>query len=621
MADTAWGDEFLVPGYEGEEHLKAGEFVYSLAMALRPLSETQQTILLQCMRPLFEQVKISAVPKTFKGMGGKLGLSSELERKLCRIDYCDGSACGFMQLVPLERREIGRLPLCEVCDRNIYKVTPGPNPKFQPKVCDYVIDPYETITDFLNRPDFLELYEEQWVAVDASIKSPDKAPTDKLGNAVYNDWLNGQARRFFRYARDRCDPGFLKYDRGTDTRTGTIFIFVMDIADYMSSATNIQSTKGAQSFGGFVSKLLSLPASCRNLSDWTFSDQVYNDGKKAKNPLQRQEWRLRSALEWRKGRVVKLTNGRSMRVHIVHMWWQGDGPMLEEMGGRYNFKNPNWWWQHSLNCIDVQELGGKSRHIVFPYLLNGKEIETRNTPEMIDNQALEVEKAYAVDDKTGKAAAQANGAHWRCAFAGGLTKSRNLPALEYFEFDHFTVQGWDHIHAGVIKQVIELVTKGLSPAARDAIAETIQCTQTARGEPRLCNWLVDGHNKIHTILNWFLHDALYHLWRVLPEEELQMVTMLWLHLVHIRSGAPTEKDLEISELARTNYELIKELNFGMPTAKPNDVKLLRAEFSVREFMTLPTSSELVVDSGMKTIMLSLRKLMSNGSAMKGAMKR
>ena len=54
MADTAWEDEFLVPGYEGEEHLKAGEFVYSLAMALRPLSETQQTILLQCMRPLFE---------------------------------------------------------------------------------------------------------------------------------------------------------------------------------------------------------------------------------------------------------------------------------------------------------------------------------------------------------------------------------------------------------------------------------------------------------------------------------------------------------------------------------------------------------------------------------------
>ena len=73
MADTAWEDEFLVPGYEGEEHLKAGEFVYSLAMALRPLSETQQTILLQCMRPLFEQVKISAVPKTFKGMGGEAG--------------------------------------------------------------------------------------------------------------------------------------------------------------------------------------------------------------------------------------------------------------------------------------------------------------------------------------------------------------------------------------------------------------------------------------------------------------------------------------------------------------------------------------------------------------------
>ena len=38
-------------------------------------------------------------------------------------------------------------------------------------------------------------------------------------------------------------------------------------------------------------------------------------------------------------------------------------------------------------------------------------------------------------------------------------------------------------------------------------------------------------------------------------------------------------------------------------------------------MTLPTSSELVVDCGMKVIMLSLRKLMSNGSAMKGAMKR
>ena len=100
-----------------------------------------------------------------------------------------------------------------------------------------------------------------------------------------------------------------------------------------------------------------------------------------------------------------------------------------------------------------------------------------------------------------------------------------------------------------------------------------------------------------------------------------MITMLWIHMVHIRAGTPNEDDLEISEVARDNYELLKEVNYGMQTAKPNDVKLLRAEFSVREFMTLCTSSELVVDCGMKGIMLSLRKLMSNGSAMKGAMKR
>ena len=88
-----------------------------------------------------------------------------------------------------------------------------------------------------------------------------------------------------------------------------------------------------------------------------------------------------------------------------------------------------------------------------------------------------------------------------------------------------------------------------------------------------------------------------------------------------RGGSPNEDDLEISELARDNYELAKEVKYGMQTAKPNDVKLLRVEFSVREYMTLCTSSELVVDCGMKGIMLSLRKLMSNGSAMKGAMKR
>jgi hypothetical protein len=117
---------------------------------------------------------------------------------------------------------------------------------------------------------------------------------------VYNDWLNGQARRFFRYVRDSAGGDFLKYERSTATSTGTTFIFVMDIADYMSSATNIASTKGTQTFGGFVSELMSLPAACRNLSDWTYSDQVNNGGKKDKNPLQRQEWRLTSANEWKK---------------------------------------------------------------------------------------------------------------------------------------------------------------------------------------------------------------------------------------------------------------------------------------------------------------------------------
>jgi hypothetical protein len=177
---------------------------------------------------------------------------------------------------------------------------------------------------FLNRPGFIGLFEAQWDAIAASSKSPDTAPTDSIGKKVYNDWLNGQARRFFRFVRDNCDDGFLKYERATANTTGTMFIFVMDVADYMSSATNIESTKGSQSFGGFVSKLLSLPAACRSSSDWTYSDQVYNDGKKAKNPLQRQEWRALSAREWTKGRLLVLADGRKMQVHIVHMWWQGD---------------------------------------------------------------------------------------------------------------------------------------------------------------------------------------------------------------------------------------------------------------------------------------------------------
>ena len=164
-----------------------------------------------------------------------------------------------------------------------------------------------------------------------------------------------------------------------------------------------------------------------------------------------------------------------------------------------------------------------------------------------------------------------------------------MSGLEYFQFDYFNVQGWDHIHARIIADAVALATSKLCPAAREAITETIRFTQTARGEPRLCNWLANGHSKIHSIINWFLHDALYHLWRVLPEEELTMITMLWIHMVHIRGGSPNEDDLEISELARDSYELAKEVKYGMQTAKPNDVKLLRAEFSVREFMTLSTS--------------------------------
>jgi hypothetical protein len=73
-----------------------------------------------------------------------------------------------------------------------------------------------------------------------------------------------------------------------------------------------------------------------------------------------------------------------------------------------------------------------------------------------------------------------------------------------------------HIRAGLIKDLMELVTSGMSAAAQEVIRETIAHTQTARGEPTLCNWLDDGHNKIHPCLQWFTHDAMYHLWRVLP---------------------------------------------------------------------------------------------------------
>ena len=95
----------------------------------------------------------------------------------------------------------------------------------------------------------------------------------------------------------------------------------------MFSATNIKQNKGAKSFGGNVVKTLSLPARVRNLGNWTFPDQVYNDGKKVKNPRQRQEWRLRSALEWVKGRSVLLNDGRTLKVHRAtdRCWrsWRG----------------------------------------------------------------------------------------------------------------------------------------------------------------------------------------------------------------------------------------------------------------------------------------------------------
>ena len=98
-AKEKWKDNYLVPGYEDAEqkHLKAGTFVYSLATALRPLNESQQTIIMQALGPLFEMINVTAVPKSFTAMASKLGLQNELNRKLCRIDYCtEHESCGFM---------------------------------------------------------------------------------------------------------------------------------------------------------------------------------------------------------------------------------------------------------------------------------------------------------------------------------------------------------------------------------------------------------------------------------------------------------------------------------------------------------------------------------------------
>jgi hypothetical protein len=92
----------------------------------------------------------------------------------------------------------------------------------------------------------------------------------------------------------------------------------------------------------------------------------------------------------------------------------------------------------------------------------------------------------------------------------------------------------------VIKDIMELVTSGMPAAAKEAIRETIAHTQTARGEPTLCNWLDGGHSKIHPCLQWFAHDAMYHVCRVLPEDQLVMVTMLWLHFIHVREAEPTD---------------------------------------------------------------------------------
>ena len=103
-ANEDWKDEFLVPGYENEEleHLKAGAFVYSLATALRPLNESQQTIIMHAMLPLFDQINVTAVPTTFTVMATRIGLQNELNRKLCRVDYCtDYKRCGFMKRTPL----------------------------------------------------------------------------------------------------------------------------------------------------------------------------------------------------------------------------------------------------------------------------------------------------------------------------------------------------------------------------------------------------------------------------------------------------------------------------------------------------------------------------------------
>lgn len=613
--DDAMHEKPLIPGFEKPHHLKVAAFVTTLWEALGPLGKAEQDRVLHALVPLWKQVGASDVPSSAEGFHRKFGLDIEIKRKLKRIDYCDCKKCGFMQLIPLDERPQATCALCEHCFATIYDVSVHRGKmKLAPRSCDFVIDPYEAVKDFLNRPEFWEYYEELWPAVEECYKNADGAQTK------YRDWLNGQARRFFRYVREKHGPNFLRYDKENN---GEIFIFLMDIGDYMSSATNIKQNRGAKSFGGHVRKTLSLPARVRNLGNWTFPDQVYNDGKKVKNPLQRQEWRLRSALEWVEGRPILLNDGRTIKVHIVHMWTQGDGPMLEELAGRTNFMNPAWWWQHHLESIKAHALNSKSKsksHVVYPALINRN--AQKRTPEEIDQLARNVANVRKAGGtaKDVEQAVQANGAHWESAYGGGLLEERGLPGLGYYQFDHFWMQGWDHIHAGVIKDIMKLCAFGMPAAAKDVIRETIAHTQTARGEPTLCNWLDDGHNKIHSCLQWFGHDAMYHLWRVLPEDQLVMVTMLWLHFIHVREAEPTEEDLEISSKAREIYQIQKELRFGMTTSKPNDVKLRRIEHSVREFMVLPASSELVVDTAMKGIMLSLRKLLTNGNDMQGAMK-